>query len=147
MAALVVREVVVWQRQDSIPCCRSGPLRQLARSSIRFDGFIMGLEGYCPCCNCPPDETKSHSDETTTSIPMLQGFGSWAVRFARCTPLVIGFRHENRKLGQELNIVILGRLLRGWWLDSRPCGFVIIVVVIFILAKCNKVLRFTCNSR
>ena len=107
------------------------------------------------------------------TITMLQGFGWWAVRLARSTSLVIGFRHESRELGQELNtfgrmgltgqmnrqnlksiallrqfwgqfhqqsyhfqrrcdIDIIGPLLRGWWLDIRPRGFVIVVVVLFI---------------
>ena len=42
VAALVVREVVVCQRQGWIPCCRAGPLRQLARP-IRFGGFLLDL--------------------------------------------------------------------------------------------------------
>ena len=34
---------MVWQRQDSITCRRSGPLRQLTQSSIRFGGFLLDL--------------------------------------------------------------------------------------------------------
>ena len=96
----------MWQRQDSIPCCRSGPMRQLARSWIRFEGFLLD---FCSggtslsVLQLSSWRDKSHSEETTTTITMLQGFGSWAVRLARCTSLVIGFRHESRKLGQELN--------------------------------------------
>ena len=48
------------QRRDSIPCFRSGPLRQLARPSIRFGGFLLdsssslghsGLTSHDKCSN------------------------------------------------------------------------------------------------
>ena len=44
-----------------------------------------------------------------------------------------GLFHQQSYHGQRRgDIAILGRLLRGWWMDSRPCVFVVVVVIIFI---------------
>ena len=42
------------------------------------------------------------------------------------------FHQQSYHFQRRRDIVIIGRLLCGWWLDCHPCGFVIVVVELFI---------------